>query len=204
MGRNDISPQPFEVTGYDRTAGAHRTDAYRLMILVGITMRWYSSTDKSSYHKRGYAPAVSVINKRKGRSVRQIAVDTKEITHPLRHMLFALQPSQRTPIVSAIPNAIHAVWVYIFPSSIARQPRECQYRYVRLRKALGEMIPTPLFLAPALFQLWGYRPWKIDPGVCDIHTVAYGTLWGCGAVGCAVGGGDSVFLRSYGTGIIRT
>ena len=63
MGRNDISPQPFEVTGYDRTAGAHRTDAYRLMILVGITMRWYSSTDKSSYHKRGYAPAVSVINK---------------------------------------------------------------------------------------------------------------------------------------------
>ena len=33
------------------------------------------------------------------------------------------------------------------PRSIARQPRECQYRTVRLWKALslGEMLPTPIF-----------------------------------------------------------
>ena len=29
------------------------------------------------------------------------------------------------------------------PSSIARQPRGCRYRTTRLRKALGEMFPTP-------------------------------------------------------------
>ena len=33
-----------------------------------------------------------------------------------------------------------------FPSSIARQPR-CQDRTARLRKDLGEMLPTPTFLA---------------------------------------------------------
>ena len=38
-----------------------------------------------------------------------------------------------------------------------------------LRKALGEMLPTPNFLAPKLFQLWRYRAWTIGPGVCDIH-----------------------------------
>ena len=31
-----------------------------------------------------------------------------------------------------------------FPSSIARQPRGCQYLTIRLRKALGEMFPTPI------------------------------------------------------------
>ena len=40
-----------------------------------------------------------------------------------------------------------------FPSSIARQPRGCQYRTTRLRKALGEtLFPTPTLLAPTLFQ----------------------------------------------------
>ena len=35
-------------------------------------------------------------------------------------------------------------------------------------EALGEMFPTPTFLAPILFQPWRYR-WKIGPGWCDIH-----------------------------------
>ena len=33
-----------------------------------------------------------------------------------------------------------------FPTSIAQQPRGCQYRTVRLRKALGVIFPTPAFL----------------------------------------------------------
>ena len=37
-----------------------------------------------------------------------------------------------------------------FPRSIDRQPRGCQYRTIRLRKALHEMFPTPPFLAPTL------------------------------------------------------
>ena len=63
-----------------------------------------------------------------------------------------------------------------FPTSIARQPRGCQYRTMRLRKALGEMFPTPTISAPARFQLWRYRAWKIGRGGCDIviHTVVYG------------------------------
>ena len=32
-----------------------------------------------------------------------------------------------------------------FPGSIARQPRRCQHRTIRLRKALGEMFPPPTF-----------------------------------------------------------
>ena len=56
-----------------------------------------------------------------------------------------------------------------FPSSIARQPRGCQYPTIRLRKALWDMFPTPTFLAPILSQLWRYIAWEIGPGVCDIH-----------------------------------
>ena len=49
------------------------------------------------------------------------------------------------------------------PSSIARQPRGCQYRTTRLRKALDEMFTTPTLSAPTLFQPWeistiGNRP----------------------------------------------
>ena len=40
---------------------------------------------------------------------------------------------------------------------------------MRLRKALGDMFPTPTVLAPAFFQLWKHRAWNIGPGVCDIH-----------------------------------
>ena len=54
-----------------------------------------------------------------------------------------------------------------FPRSIARQPKRCPSRTTRLRKALGEMLPMPTFLAPALFQLWRYRPCKIASGGCD-------------------------------------
>ena len=55
---------------------------------------------------------------------------------------------------------------FFFPSSIAGQPRGCQYRTIRLRQALGETFPPPtFFVAPTLFQLlWRYRPWKIGPG----------------------------------------
>ena len=41
-----------------------------------------------------------------------------------------------------------------FPSSIAQHPRGCQYRTIRFRHALGEMILTPTVLAPTLFKLW--------------------------------------------------
>ena len=51
-----------------------------------------------------------------------------------------------------------------FPSSIARQPRRCQYRMIRLRSGLGEMFPTP-----TLFQLWRYRPRRIGPEGCDVQ-----------------------------------
>ena len=57
-----------------------------------------------------------------------------------------------------------------FPCSIARQPRGCECRTKRLRKALGDMFPTSTLLAPlALFQLWKYRPWKIHQEGCDVH-----------------------------------
>ena len=35
-----------------------------------------------------------------------------------------------------------------FPSPIARQPRMCQDRTTRLRKALGKMLTTPTFVVP--------------------------------------------------------
>ena len=54
-----------------------------------------------------------------------------------------------------------------FPNSTARQPRGCQYRTMRLRKALGEMLPTLTFLAPAIFQLSRYRARNIRPGGGD-------------------------------------
>ena len=45
-----------------------------------------------------------------------------------------------------------------------------------VRKALGEMFPNATFLAPTLFQLWTYRPWKIGPGGAGvIYTVVYGS-----------------------------
>ena len=62
-----------------------------------------------------------------------------------------------------------------FPSSIARQPRGCEDRTIRLRKALGEMFPAPTFLAPTLLsQLWRYRAGKLGRGGCDIDTAVYG------------------------------
>ena len=42
-----------------------------------------------------------------------------------------------------------------------------------LRKDLGEILPTPNVLAPTLFRLWRYLPWKIGPGVCDVHRRIY-------------------------------
>ena len=48
------------------------------------------------------------------------------------------------------------------------QPRGCQHGTIRLRNALGEMFPTAIFFAPALFQLWRYRPWKSSLGGGDI------------------------------------
>ena len=68
-----------------------------------------------------------------------------------------------------------------FPSSMSRQPRGCRYQTIRVRKTLGEMFPTPTFLAPELLQLWRYRAWKIGPGGAGvIYTVVYGMSdwWG--------------------------
>ena len=53
------------------------------------------------------------------------------------------------------------------PSTIARQPRTCQCRTRRLRKALGEMSSTPTFLAPTLHQTV-----EISLG-CGVHAVLY-------------------------------
>ena len=64
-----------------------------------------------------------------------------------------------------------------FPRSIARQPKRCPSRTTRLRKALGEMLPMPTFLAPALFQLWRYRARKIGPGGVIYTVVVYGTQY---------------------------
>ena len=66
----------------------------------------------------------------------------------------------------------------VCPSSIARQPRRCQCRTIRLQKALGDMIPTPTFVAPTLYQLlpWKYRPWKIGPGGV-IYTVVHSSYF---------------------------
>ena len=36
------------------------------------------------------------------------------------------------------------------PSSVCRQPRRCQYRAIRLRKAVGETFPAPTVLTPTL------------------------------------------------------
>ena len=52
-----------------------------------------------------------------------------------------------------------------FPSSIARQPRGCQYRTIRLWKALSEMFPTPTDYSCCGDMDDG----KVGPGVCDIH-----------------------------------
>ena len=56
-----------------------------------------------------------------------------------------------------------------FPSSIVLQPRGCHHGTIRLRNAPDEMLPTPTFLAPILFELWRCWPWKNDPGGCDIQ-----------------------------------
>ena len=40
----------------------------------------------------------------------------------------------------------------VISSSLARQTRGCQYRTIRLRKALGDTFPTPTVSAPALFS----------------------------------------------------
>ena len=94
----------------------------------------------------------------------------------------------RVALRTAVPNEgyiRYTTTVYMtppcggFPSSIARRPRGCQYRTIRLRKALGERFPTSTFLhAPAPFQLFRYRGWKIGPGGCDsvTYTVVYGNL----------------------------
>ena len=65
----------------------------------------------------------------------------------------------------------------VFQARLLDNSTRCQHRRIRFRKALGEMFPTPSFLAPALFRLWRYRAWTIGPGGCDIHihTVVYET-----------------------------
>ena len=57
---------------------------------------------------------------------------------------------------------------------MARQPRACHYGTMRLWKALGQIFPMATVLEPTLFQLWKFRAWKIDAGVCDILYTVYG------------------------------
>ena len=80
------------------------------------------------------------------------------------------QPSV-TGYDGGVYHTLHA-WG-VFPSSIARQARGCQYRTICLRKALSEMLPTPTVSAPMLVLLRRYRAWKIGPGVCDSVIVLY-------------------------------
>ena len=54
-----------------------------------------------------------------------------------------------------------------FPRSIARQPTGCQYRTIRLPKALDEMFLTPTFLAPTLYSDHGI----VGPETGAIYTV---------------------------------
>ena len=70
---------------------------------------------------------------------------------------FLLLGFSPTNSIGVFNNNTECTTVYItppprggFPSQIARQPRGCQYGTVRLQKALGEVFPTPSFLAPAL------------------------------------------------------
>ena len=65
-----------------------------------------------------------------------------------------------------------------FPSSIARQPKKGgQYRTIRLRKALGEMFPTPTVLAPTLSYCGDIEHGKSAQGSMICTVVIYtGTL----------------------------
>ena len=58
--------------------------------------------------------------------------------------------------------------------SVGIETRGFQYRTIRLRTALGEMLPKPTFLALALLQVWKYQAQEVDPGGAGvINTVVY-------------------------------
>ena len=66
------------------------------------------------------------------------------------------------PYTTASRCVSHTPLLGGFPSLIARQPRGCQYRTIRLRKALGDMFPTLLsgpFSDPTIYfnLLWRHR-----------------------------------------------
>ena len=71
----------------------------------------------------------------------------------------------RTPLVVYLGR-----FCYLATKRMPIVPRK--YRTIRLLKALGEMLPTPTFVATALLQqlLCRYRAWKIGSMGCGIHS----------------------------------
>ena len=68
------------------------------------------------------------------------------------------EQAPRCCVSSSTPNnttVYDGVYHPPFQGRLLDNPRGCQrqYRTIRLRKALGEMVPTPTFLEPPLFQL---------------------------------------------------
>ena len=51
-----------------------------------------------------------------------------------------------------------------FPGSIAPQPRGCEHRPIRLKKALDEIFRKQPFSALAPSWLWSNRAWKVSLG----------------------------------------
>ena len=57
-----------------------------------------------------------------------------------------------------------------FPGSIARQPRGCRYRTVRLRKAFGEMLSNAdVFDTDTIPTAVEISSMEIGLGRCDLH-----------------------------------
>ena len=100
---------------------------------------------------------------------------------PRRHWYAIKNYAKKKRALSLLLHPLIAAPPYgLFPSSIARQPREGANganteRCVRVRKALGDMFSTPTLsgtIGTRLFHLLSRcRTWKmkIGPGECDIH-----------------------------------
>ena len=103
-------------------------------------------------------------------------LDNRESANTDRYVFGKLSTTERVPIPTDTS------------SESSRQPRECQYRPIRLRKALGEMIPTPIFLAPILYCNCKDTEHGISPRRGVIYSVVYGyplamrSLRQCGTV----------------------
>ena len=61
------------------------------------------------------------------------------------------------------------------PGSIAPQPRGCEHRPIRLKKALDEIFRKSPFSALAPFWLWSNRTWKVSLG--GVPRLRYFRYW---------------------------